>query len=89
MKATRHNLKKIEELFEELSYDILYEKGTFNSGYCLVEQQKKIVINKFYDIEARMNTLTDLLVELAPDFDHLSESAAKTLASIYQENENH
>jgi hypothetical protein len=55
----------------------------------LVEQQKKIVINKFYDIEARMNTLTDLLLELAPDFDHLSESAAKTLASIYQENENH
>ena len=88
MKATRHNLRKIEQLFEELSYDLLYEKGNFTSGFCIVEQQKKIVINKFYDVEGRINTLIEILYEMAPDFDHLSEKSAKTLKLIYQQKEN-
>ena len=69
MKLTRHVLKKTEKLLEELGYEIIYEKGNFKSGYCIVEHKNVIVINKFYDVEARVNCLIDILdnVEYSPE----------------------
>lgn len=68
MKMTRHNLKKTEVLLEELGYEIIYERGNFKSGYCIVEHKKVVVVNKFYDVEARINCLIDILdiVEFEP-----------------------
>lgn len=54
-------LDKMERLFEEQEYTIRYEKGHFNSGYCLVENKKVAVINRFFDTEARINVLLDIL----------------------------
>lgn len=61
MKFTKHTLKKIEDLFDELDYEIIYGKGNFQSGYCVVESQKKIVINRYFEVEARINSLLDIL----------------------------
>ena len=61
LKFTKHNLKKVEALFEELGYTIRYEKGNFQSGYCIVENRKMAVINRFYDTEGRINCLIDIL----------------------------
>ncbi|MFT4972429.1 MAG: hypothetical protein ACI9JY_001633, partial [Saprospiraceae bacterium] len=36
MNYTKHTLKKVELLFEEIGYIVRYEKGNFNSGYCVV-----------------------------------------------------
>ena len=40
MRYTQTTLKKIEAVFGELDYVIRYEKGNFQSGYCLVENRK-------------------------------------------------
>ncbi|MBL7829014.1 MAG: hypothetical protein JNJ57_20435 [Saprospiraceae bacterium] len=61
MRYTTTNLKKLEALFEELDYAVRYEKGNFQSGYCLVENRRVAVINKFFDTEGRINTLLDIL----------------------------
>jgi hypothetical protein len=61
MRYTATTLKKLEALFEELEYAVRYEKGSFQSGYCLVENRRIAVINKFFDTEARINTLLDIL----------------------------
>lgn len=61
MKMTKTTLKKLESIFESLNYTILYEKGSFQSGYCLVEGEQIIVMNKFFDTEARINCLIELL----------------------------
>jgi hypothetical protein len=61
MRYTATTLKKLEALFEELDYTVRYEKGSFQSGYCLVENKRIAVINKFFDTEARINTLLDIL----------------------------
>lgn len=61
MKYTRTSLKKLEQIFNEQDYKIRYEKGTFQSGYCIVEDKKVVVINKFYDVEGRINCLLDIL----------------------------
>lgn len=67
MRYTQTTLKKLEELFGELDYAVRYEKGSFQSGYCLVEQRRIAVINRFFDTEARINCLLDILTRLRAD----------------------
>lgn len=76
-KYTKHNLKKLEGLFQELSYTVRYEKGNFQSGYCIVEDKNVVVINKFYETEGRINCLLDILNQLDVSQEQLSESNAK------------
>ena len=61
VKFTKSNLQKLELLFKEQEYTIRYEKGNFQSGYCIVQARKIVVINKFFDTEARINCLLDIL----------------------------
>ncbi|KAA3636572.1 MAG: hypothetical protein DWQ02_08000 [Bacteroidetes bacterium] len=82
MRYTRNNLKKLETLFGELEYTIRYEKGNFQSGYCIVEDRKIAVVNKFFDTEARMNVLFDILSKIEIEEKALSEDSLKLLKDI-------
>lgn len=86
-KYTKHSLKKLEELFGELEYTIRYEKGNFQSGYCIVENRKIAVINKFFDTEGRINVLLDILSTLPVDAERLSEKSAKLYKEIHKLND--
>ncbi|MEL6923771.1 MAG: hypothetical protein AAFO94_06955, partial [Bacteroidota bacterium] len=79
-KYTKTTLQKIETLFKELEYTIRYERGNFQSGYCIVENRKIAVVNKFFDTEARINCLIEILSTLEFDESQFSE---KTL-DFYQ-----
>lgn len=74
-------LNKIEKLIEEAGYVMRYERGTFQSGYCILEQKKVIVLNKFLQTEGRINTLIDLLSHLNIEPTHLSTDNRK----LYEE----
>ncbi len=65
LKYTPQFLKKIEEVFEENAYKIRYEKGNFKSGYCIIEDRKMVVVNRFASTESRINTLLEILKVLA------------------------
>ncbi len=82
IKYTRHNLKKLETLFGELEYSVRYERGNFQSGYCLVENRKMAVINKFYDTEGRINCLLEILSSLELPAEGLSEASQRLLRQI-------
>jgi len=75
MRYTQAALKKIEALFEELDYVVRYEKGSFQSGYCLVENRRIAIVNRFFDTEARINCLLDILSNLQYESDTLSEKS--------------
>lgn len=75
MRYTQTTLKKLEELFGELDYAVRYEKGSFQSGYCIVESRKIVVVNKFFDTEARINCLLDILSKMEFDPETLSEKS--------------
>jgi hypothetical protein len=77
MKYTQHNLDKIEKIAEESGYVIRYERGTFQSGYCILQDRKVIVINKFFQTEGRVNTLIDLIPQLNINFDALTLESQK------------
>jgi hypothetical protein len=67
MRYTKATLQKIEQILQEASYRIYYEKGSFQSGYCLVKEKKTIVINKFFDTEARIHVLSEILTAAIPE----------------------
>jgi hypothetical protein len=83
MKYTQHNLDKLEELLGEIEYVIRYERGTFQSGYCILEQKKVVVLNKFLQLEGRINTLMDIIPKLVKDPSVLTPESRKTLDHIH------
>lgn len=82
MKYTQTTLDKIEKVVEEVGYIIRYERGTFQSGYCILEQKKVVVLNKFLPLEGRINTLIDLIPQLKIDADALSPESRKLFDDI-------
>ncbi len=82
MKFTKHNLKKVEELLAELGYEVRYEKGNFQSGYCLVTHRKIAVINKYFDTEGRINSLIDIIQSVEKKDVEWSPVAKATLKEI-------
>ncbi len=72
IKYTSNNLKKLEQILEEGGYLLRYEKGHFNSGYCVLEQRKIVVLKRFLDTEGKINVLLDLLPDLEIDVEELS-----------------
>lgn len=64
MKFTNSVLKKMELLFEECGYKVRYEKGNFNPDYCILEQKKIVVVNKYFSVEAKVNSLVNILSKI-------------------------
>ena len=81
MKYNQTTLQKLERILSESGYVYRYERGTFQSGYCILQDKKVIVINKFFQTEGRINALTDLMPSLEIHFDALTHESQK----IYEE----
>ncbi len=64
MKYTQSTLDKIERILDEAEYIVRYERGNFQSGYCILEQRKVVVLNKFLQMEGRISTLIDIIPQL-------------------------
>lgn len=87
IKYTKSNLQKLEQIFQELTYTVRYEKGSFNSGYCIVEDKRVVVVNKFYDTEGRINVLLDILSTILVMEELLSEKSLKFFKQIIKAQE--
>jgi hypothetical protein len=75
IKYTKHNLNRLEDIFRELKITIRYEKGNFHSGYCIVSGKNIVIVNKFFDVEARINTLIEIIEEGGINIDHLADES--------------
>jgi hypothetical protein len=82
MKYSQSTLDKLEKIAEEASYVIRYERGTFQSGYCILEQKKVVVLNKFLQTEGRINALIDIIPQLDIRIELLSEESKKLYSDI-------
>jgi len=90
MKYTQHTLDKVEKILDEAKYLIRYERGTFQSGYCILEAKKVVVLNKFLQTEGRINTLFDIIPQLNITADSLTPETRKVYEEViarYQEEE--
>ena len=82
MKNTVTTLEKIEKIMHESGYVIRYERGNFQSGYCILEEKKVLVLNKFLTLEGRINTLIDILPQMSLDPESLVPESRKVLESL-------
>ncbi len=82
MKYTQNILDKIEKIAEEVGYVIRYERGNFQSGYCILQAKKVIVLNKFFTTEGRINTLIELMPQLDINFDALTHESQKMFDEV-------
>lgn len=58
---------ELRELLEKLGYKLVIDTGSFNTGYCLVEDEKMIVINKNKPYENRIKILSEILSKIDTD----------------------
>ena len=81
MKLNQTTLDKLEDILGESEYVVRYEHGNFQSGWCLLESRRIVVLNKFLNLEARINTLMELIPQLDIQFDKLTHNSQK----VYEE----
>jgi hypothetical protein len=82
MKYTQNTLDKLEGIVEQAGYVLRYERGTFQSGYCILEEKKVVVLNKFLPVEGRINILVDLIPQLEIVTDRLADEAKKLYLDV-------
>lgn len=82
MKINQTSLQKLERILTEGGYVVRYERGNFQSGYCILEQKRVVVLNKFLQTEGRVYTLTELIPLLSINIDALTEESQKLFLSL-------
>ncbi|MEN9685707.1 MAG: hypothetical protein RLZZ28_1493 [Bacteroidota bacterium] len=85
MKYTQTTLDKLGDILGESGYVVRYERGTFQSGWCLLEARKIVVLNKFLSVEGRINTLMELIPQLNVDFDKLTHESQKLYEEVLRQ----
>jgi hypothetical protein len=84
IKYTAGFLTKIEDIISESDYILRYEKGNFKSGYCLLREQKIMIVNKFYTTEGKINALMEILRTVELDQSKFTEKSQQLYAEITQ-----
>lgn len=82
MRYTQTTLDKLESIPEQAGYVLRYERGNFQSGYCILEAKRVVVLNKFLQTEGRINTLLDLIPQLEIDVNLLGEDVKKLYLEV-------
>jgi hypothetical protein len=72
-KPSKAYLSKLEDLVSEGGFIVRYERGNFKSGYCVLKENKLILINNFLPLEGRINCMLDLVRSLPLDEEALSD----------------
>ena len=82
MKFTQTTLDKLERILDESDYLVRYERGNFQSGYCILEQRRVVVLNKFLQLEGRISALVDIIPQLRIFPEMLSAETRKVYDEI-------
>jgi len=52
---------ELEALFEKLGYTVVSGKGDFQDGTCLLENEKKLVINVYTPLDLQLDFMLEVL----------------------------
>jgi len=83
-KYSKRFLHKLEDLMAESPYLLRYEKGNFNSGYCILNTKKVAIVNKYFSDEGKINCLIDIIKSISIDANMLSEKNKSLLLELNQ-----
>jgi len=81
---TTHTLEKLEMLLRSAGYRVRYEKGNFKTGACMLLSSKIVVVNKFSNLESKIQAIAELIRELEFDLKLLDEKQVAFVQQIKQ-----
>ena len=61
IKLTKQFQNKLESILISQDYKLRFEKGNFKSGYCIINKNKIVIINKYFTIEGKINSLIEII----------------------------
>ena len=82
MRMTKSTQEKLQTILKAQEYIVRYEKGNFKGGYCMVLDQRMIIINKFHTIESKINTLMEVIRDLEIDSELLTPDQNKIVEKL-------
>ena len=65
-------LQELKSVADQLGASVRFEKGDFKGGYCIVYDNKVIVINKMTNLQKKVMILSTALKELGVDSIYLT-----------------
>jgi len=81
---SQQTLTKLEDLLKANGFKIRYEKGHFKSGACKLLNDNILVINKFSDVEVKVNYMLQIIQEADFSKARLDDKQKKFLSLIQQ-----
>jgi hypothetical protein len=60
-------IKELRGIASQLGAEVRFEKGDFKGGYCLLKENKVIIINKMANLQKKVMILSMALKELGID----------------------
>jgi hypothetical protein len=87
IKYTKHFLNRLEDLFSESEYVLRYEKGNFQSGYCILKDTRIAIINKYFSMEGKISSLIEIIRSIEIDPSRLSEKNRKLFYELTEKNQ--
>ena len=84
IKYTKPFLNKLEDLFAESDYILRYEKGNFQSGYCILNDNKIAIVNKYFPLDGKINALLEILKSIDIDVQKLSDKNKSFFQELLQ-----
>lgn len=85
IKYTTQFLLKLEDMVAESDYTLRYEKGNFKAGFCVLKDQKIMIINKFFTTEGKINALLEILKGVTLDPTKFTEKSVKLYEELSQQ----
>ena len=82
IKLTKQFQKKLESILISQEYMVRYEKGNFKSGYCIINKNKIVIINKYFTVEGKINSLLEIISKIDIDEKKCSLDQIKLIKKI-------
>ena len=75
-------LQDLKQIAQELGAKVRFERGDFKGGYCIVKEDKTIVINKLSTLQKKVMILTSALKDLGVDEKYLPPRIREIIEEI-------
>ncbi len=82
IKYNDNTYKKLNDLLKGGGYQVRSGKGNFNTGHCVLEAKKVVVVNRYHSIEAQVRSLIELTQSLNLNEETMSDAQRKFYKEI-------
>jgi len=79
-------LQDLKALASQLGASVRFEKGDFKGGYCILKENKVIVINKMTNLQRKVMILSAALKELGVDKIYLTPKIREFIDEMAETN---